>query len=69
MKNSLILSYSLVPYLVPIIFSLIIIIGSIGNILVVLVVALNKTMRNNTNILILNLAVSGGRKEAVEILE
>ena len=47
-----------VPYLVPILFSLIIIVGSIGNILVVLVVILNKTMRNNTNILILNLAVS-----------
>ena len=58
-----------VPYLVPILFSLIIIIGAIGNILVVLVVALNKTMRNNTNILILNLAVSRGRKEAIEILE
>ena len=53
----------------PILFSLIIIIGAIGNILVVLVVALNKNMRNNTNILILNLAVSTGRKEAIEILE
>ena len=47
-----------VPYIVPILFSLIIIIGSIGNLLVVLVIYLNKTMRNNTNILILNLAVS-----------
>ena len=52
----------LVPYLVPILFSLIIVIGSIGNILVVLVVALNKNMRNNTNRLILNLAVSGFRQ-------
>jgi len=49
---------TIVPYLVPILFSLIIIVGSVGNILVVLVVSLNKTMRNNTNILILNLAVS-----------
>ena len=48
----------LVPYLVPILFSLIIVVGSVGNILVVLVVVMNKTMRNNTNILILNLAVS-----------
>ena len=52
----------LVPYLVPILFSLIIVIGSIGNILVVLVVALNKNMRNNTNRLILNLAVSAFRQ-------
>ena len=49
-----------VPYIVPILFSLIIIIGSIGNLLVVLVIYLNKTMRNNTNILILNLAVRAG---------
>ena len=59
-KEVLVITTSLfsVPYLVPILFSLIIIVGSVGNILVVLVVSLNKTMRNNTNILILNLAVS-----------
>ena len=60
MFNSLLLPS--VPYLVPILFSLIIIIGSIGNILVVLVVALNKNMRNNTNMLILNLAVSSSHR-------
>ena len=32
--------------------------GFVGNLLVVLVVALNKNMRNTTNLLILNLAVS-----------
>ena len=63
MEYYLIPSYcSPVPYLVPILFSLIIIIGSIGNILVVLVVALNKNMRNNTNMLILNLAVSSSHR-------
>ena len=44
--------------LVPILFSFIIILGFIGNILVVFVVTLNKNMRNTTNLLILNLAVS-----------
>ena len=47
-----------VPIIVPILFTLVIIIGFIGNILVVLVVLLNKTMRNTTNILIFNLAVN-----------
>ena len=47
-----------VPIAVPIIFTLIIIIGFVGNLLVVLVVILNKKMRNTTNILIFNLAVS-----------
>ena len=47
-----------VPIVVPIIFTLIIIIGFVGNLLVVLVVILNKKMRNTTNILIFNLAVS-----------
>ena len=48
---------SIVPILVPIIFSVIIIIGFIGNLLVVLVVLLNKNMKSTTNLLILNLAV------------
>ena len=47
-----------VPYLVPILFSIIILIGFVGNILVVLIVSLNKNMRNTTNLLILNLAVA-----------
>ena len=49
---------SVVPIVVPIIFTLVIIIGFIGNLLVVLVVIFDKTMRNTTNILIFNLAVS-----------
>ena len=48
---------AVVPMVVPILFTLIIIIGFIGNLLVILVVLLNKTMRNTTNILIFNLAV------------
>ena len=48
---------AIVPIIVPIIFTLVIVIGFIGNLLVVLVVLLNKTMRNTTNILIFNLAV------------
>ena len=48
---------SIVPILVPILFSVIIIIGFIGNLLVVLVVLLNKNMKSTTNLLILNLAV------------
>ena len=47
-----------VPIVVPILFTLVIVIGFIGNLLVVLVVLLNRTMRNTTNILIFNLAVS-----------
>ena len=46
-----------VPIVVPILFTLVIIIGFIGNLLVVLVVILNKAMRSTTNILIFNLAV------------
>ena len=49
-----------VPFLVPTIFSLVIIIGFIGNLFVVLAVVLNKSMRTTTNILIFNLAVSYG---------
>ena len=48
---------TVVPILVPIIFSIIILIGGVGNILVVLVVMFNKNMRSTTNLLILNLAV------------
>ena len=48
----------IVPFLVPILFSLIIITGFIGNILVVCVIIKNKNMMNTTNLLILNLAVS-----------
>ena len=48
----------IVPFLVPVLFSFIIILGFIGNLLVVFVVLLNKNMRNTTNLLILNLAVS-----------
>jgi allatostatin A receptor len=46
-----------VPIVVPILFTLVIIVGFIGNLLVVLVVLVNRNMRNTTNILILNLAV------------
>ena len=49
---------AVVPILVPILFTFIFIVGFIGNILVILVVFYNKTMRNTTNILIFNLAVS-----------
>ena len=45
---------AVVPIVVPIIFTLIIIVGFVGNLLVVLVVILNKKMRNTTNILIFN---------------
>ena len=41
----------------PVIFTLVIIIGFIGNLLVALVVIFDKTMRSTTNILIFNLAV------------
>ena len=51
---------TVVPILVPIIFSIIILIGGVGNILVVLVVIVNKNMRSTTNLLILNLAVHCG---------
>ena len=47
----------IVPILVPVLFSIIIITGFIGTLLVVCVVALNKNMMNTTNLLILNLAV------------
>ena len=49
---------NIVPFLVPILFSIIICMGFFGNLLVVCVVTQNKKMRNTTNLLILNLAVS-----------
>ena len=48
----------IVPIVVPTLFSLVIIIGFLGNLLVVFVVISNKTMQSTTNILIFNLAVS-----------
>ena len=49
---------TIVPIVVPVLFTFVIVIGFIGNLLVVFVVTLNKTMMNTTNMLILNLAVS-----------
>lgn len=43
---------------VPIIFGLIVVVGFIGNALVVVVVAANQQMRNTTNLLIINLALA-----------
>ena len=59
----------IVPFLVPVLFSFIIISGFIGNLLVVFVVLLNKNMRNTTNLLILNLAVREAVKERKESME
>ena len=58
----------IVPILVPILFSIIIITGFIGNLLVVCVVTLNKNMMNTTNLLILNLAVRKMSCEALQML-
>ena len=57
-NNDLEALMNIVPFLVPILFSIIIITGFFGNLLVVCVVTRNKNMRNTTNLLILNLAVS-----------
>ena len=57
-NNDLEALMNIVPFLVPILFSIIIITGFFGNILVVCVVTRNKNMRNTTNLLIINLAVS-----------
>ena len=57
-KNHLKTLMILVPIIVPVIFSFIIIVGFIGNSLVVIVIIFNKSIRTTTNILILNLAVS-----------
>ena len=48
---------NVVSIVVPIFFSLVVFVGFFGNLLVILVVLLNKQMRNTTNLLILNLAV------------
>ena len=58
LSEDLLILMRVVPFLVPVLFSIIIVIGFIGNILVVCVVFLNQDMRNTTNLLILNLAVS-----------
>ena len=47
-----------VSIVVPIFFSIVVLVGFIGNLLVVLVVTFNKQMRNTTNLLIMNLAVA-----------
>ena len=47
-----------VSIVVPIFFSIVVLVGFVGNLLVVLVVAFNKQMRNTTNLLIMNLAVA-----------
>ena len=57
-NNDLETLMNIVPFLVPILFSIIIITGFFGNLLVVCVVTRNKNMHNTTNPLILNLAVS-----------
>ena len=49
---------SVIRVLVPCLFTLIILIGFVGNSLVIAVFALNHSMRNSTNILILNLATA-----------
>jgi len=47
-----------VSIIVPILFGIIIVIGFIGNALVVVVVSANKQMRSTTNLLIINLAIA-----------
>lgn len=47
-----------IAIVVPILFGLIVVIGLIGNTLVVIVVACNPLMRSTTNVLIINLAVA-----------
>lgn len=49
---------TMLSIVVPIFFGLIVVVGLIGNSLVVLVVALNQQMRSTTNLLIINLAVA-----------
>ena len=44
--------------IIPILFSLIVVIGFLGNLLVIVVIIINKQMRNAMNLLILNLAVA-----------
>lgn len=45
-------------YIIPVVFSLIFIIGIVGNSLVLIVVIWNKHMRNTTNLLMANLAAA-----------
>ncbi len=47
-----------VTIVVPIFFTLVVLVGFFGNLLVVLVVTFNRQMRSTTNMLILNLAVA-----------
>ena len=49
---------SVVTIVVPFFFSIVFLVGLVGNTLVILVVTMNKQMRNTTNMLILNLAVA-----------
>lgn len=49
---------SVVVIVVPIFFGIIFLLGLIGNMFVVIVVAANPTMRSTTNVLILNLAIA-----------
>lgn len=49
---------TIVSIVVPILFSLIGIIGFVGNILVIITVTFNQQMRNTTNLLILNLSLA-----------
>eukprot|EP00094_Tigriopus_californicus_P003156 TCALIF_03038-PA protein Name:"Similar to AR Allatostatin-A receptor (Bombyx mori)" AED:0.06 eAED:0.06 QI:0/0/0/1/1/1/2/0/419 len=50
--------HQVVSWLVPIIFAVIVVVGVIGNTLVLVVVLFGNQMRNTTNVLILNLAIS-----------
>jgi allatostatin receptor len=47
-----------VQVVVPIVFGLILVLGFVGNLLVIIVVISNKQMRNTTNLLIINLAIA-----------
>ena len=53
-----VVSAVVIQYIVPAIFGLIVVVGFIGNALVVVVVAANQQMRNTTNLLIINLAMA-----------
>ncbi|XP_021924277.1 allatostatin-A receptor-like [Zootermopsis nevadensis] len=57
-QQSLQLIQKTVAIVVPLLFGLIVLVGLIGNALVVLVVAANQQMRSTTNLLIINLAVA-----------
>ena len=43
---------------IPVIYSLVVVVGCVGNSLVLVVIACNRTLRDSTNVLIGNLAVS-----------